>query len=161
MLVHSALTNVNKHNFWFYSFSQSLWCISLIILNICKSMCISQNNLYKQHHTIDYLQKPVTYSKSFVHLSKVSIYVNEHISAIRMKVLVSLFTNKTVKMLSHVVSITVHSVSITWCKLWQQFGWQLLYWNAEGCTSYVCHISISKVQMYTLLYVGCWLKETG
>ncbi len=48
-------------------------------------MCISQNNLYKQHHTIDYLQKPVIYSKSLVNLSKVSIYVNEHISAIRMK----------------------------------------------------------------------------
>ncbi len=48
-------------------------------------MCISQNNLYKQHDTMDFLQKPVTYSKSFVHLSKVSIYVNEHISAIRMK----------------------------------------------------------------------------
>ncbi len=76
------------------------------------------------------------------------------------KVLVSLFTNKIVKMLSHVVNITVHSVSITWCKLWQQFGWQLLYWNAEGCASYLCHISISKVQIYTLLYVGYWLKET-
>ncbi len=73
-------------------------------------MCISQNNLYKQHHTLDYLQKPVTYSKSLVHLSKVSIYVNEHISA-QWKVLVSLFTNKIVKMLSHVVNITVHSVS--------------------------------------------------
>ncbi len=48
-------------------------------------MCISQNNSYKKHHTIDYLQKPVTYSKLLVHLSKVSIYVNEHISAIRMK----------------------------------------------------------------------------
>ncbi len=34
---------------------------------------------------MDFLQKPVTYSKSLVHLSKVSIYVNEHISAIRMK----------------------------------------------------------------------------
>ncbi len=32
---------------------------------------------------MDHLQKPVTYSKSLVHLSKVSIYVNEHISAIR------------------------------------------------------------------------------
>ncbi len=32
-----------------------------------------------------YLQKAVTYSKCLVHLSKVSIYVNEHISAIRMK----------------------------------------------------------------------------
>ncbi len=47
-------------------------------------MCISQNNLYKQH-TMDFLQKPVTYKKSLVYLSKVSIYVNEHISAIRMK----------------------------------------------------------------------------
>ncbi len=34
---------------------------------------------------MDYLQKPVTYSKSLVHLSKVSIYVNEHNSAIQMK----------------------------------------------------------------------------
>ncbi len=66
-------------------------------------------------------------------------------------------SHKIGKMLSHVVSITVHSVSVTWCKLWQQFGWQLLYWNAEGCTSYVRHISISKVQIYTLLYVGYWL----
>ncbi len=33
---------------------------------------------------MDYLQKPVTYSKSLVHLSKVSSHVNEqHISAIR------------------------------------------------------------------------------
>ncbi len=38
-------------------------------------------------------------------------------------------------------------------------GWQLLYWNAEGCTSYVCHISHFKVHIYTFLYVGCyWLK---
>ncbi len=72
------------------------------------------------------MQKPVTYSKSLVHLSKVSIYVNEHFSAIRMKGLLSLFTNKIVKMLSHIVNITMHSVSITWCKLWQQFGWQIL-----------------------------------
>ncbi len=34
---------------------------------------------------MDFLQKPVTYSKSLVRLSNVSIYVNEHISAIRMK----------------------------------------------------------------------------
>ncbi len=76
------------------------------------------------------------------------------------KVLVSLFTDKIVQMFSCVVSITVLSVSIIWCKLWQQFGSQSLYWNAEGCTSYVCHISVSKVQIYTLLYVGYWLKET-
>ncbi len=69
----------------------------------------------------------------------------------------SFFTNKIVKMLSHVVNITVHSVTITWCKLWRQFGWHLLYWNAEGFTSYVCHISITNVQIYTLLYVGYWL----
>ncbi len=40
-------------------------------------------------------------------------------------VLVSLFTNKIGKVLSHVVNITVRSVSITWCELCQQFGWQL------------------------------------
>ncbi len=34
---------------------------------------------------MDHLQKPATYSKSLVHLSKVSIYVKEHISSIRMK----------------------------------------------------------------------------
>ncbi len=34
---------------------------------------------------MDYLKKPETYSKSLVNLSKVSIYVNEHISGIRMK----------------------------------------------------------------------------
>ncbi len=33
-------------------------------------MCISQNNLYKQHHTMDYLQKSVIYKKSLVYLSK-------------------------------------------------------------------------------------------
>ncbi len=108
---------------------------------------------------MDFLQKPVTYSKSLVHLSKVSMYVNEHFSAIRMNSQVSLFTNKTVKMFSHVVNITVLSVSVTWCKLWQQSGWQLLYWNAEGCTSYICHISISNVQIYTILCVGYWLKD--
>ena len=44
---------------------------------------ISQNNYYKQHHTMDDLQKPVTCSKSLVHSSKVNLYVNEHVSAIR------------------------------------------------------------------------------
>ncbi len=65
-------------------------------------MCI-----IKQYHTVDFQQKPVTYSKSLVHLSKVSIYLNEHISAIRMKS--PLFTNNIVKMLRHVVNITVRS----------------------------------------------------
>ncbi len=35
-------------------------------------LCISQNNSDKQHHTIDYLQKPVTYTKSSVHCSQTS-----------------------------------------------------------------------------------------
>ncbi len=48
-------------------------------------MYIFLYNSSKQHHTTDYLQKAVTYSESLVHLSKVSIYVNEQISAIRMK----------------------------------------------------------------------------
>ncbi len=88
-----------------------------------------------------------------------SHFFNVPISVIRMKS-PCVIVHKQVKMLSHVVNITVHSVRITWCKLWQQFGWPLLNWNAEGCISYVCHMSISKVQIYTLLYVGYWLKET-
>ncbi len=108
-------------------------------------MCISQNNLYNMHHTMDFLQKPVTYSK-------VSIYINEHISAIRMKSPCVIVHKQVVKMLCQVINATVHSVSITWCKLWQQFGGQLLYWNAEGCTPYVCLIFISKVQIYTSLW---------
>lgn len=53
------------------------------------------------------LQKPVTCSKSLVHFSKVSIYVSEHISAIRM-------TSPYVtdhEQVSHVVNLTVYSVS--------------------------------------------------
>jgi len=45
-------------------------------------------------------KKPVTYSKTLIHLSKVS-YVNEHIVPSEWKVLESLFTSKIVK--SHVV----------------------------------------------------------
>ncbi len=63
------------------------------------------------------------------------------------KVIVSLFKNKIVKMLSHIVNIPVHSVSIIWCKLWKQFGWQL-DWNAEGCASYVCHISFQSAHLH-------------
>ncbi len=116
----------------------------------------SQNYSYKQHHTT---HKPVTYSKSIVHLSKVSFYVNEHISAIKKKVFASLFTNKIVKILSHVVNITVHSVSIIWCKLWKQFGWQLLTWKAESSTSHVCHTSFQSTNLHITL-CGIWLKES-
>ncbi len=62
---------------------------------------------------MDFLQKPVTYSKSLVHLSKVSIYVNEHFSAIRMKSPCVIVHKQVVKILSHVVNTTVTSVSIT------------------------------------------------
>ncbi len=75
----SVILFINLH------YNSSRWCISRIILNICKEVYafLKTIYLYKQHHTMDHLQKPVTYSKSLVHLSKVSIYVNEHISAIR------------------------------------------------------------------------------
>ena len=49
-----------------------------------KQYAISQNYLYKQQNTMDDLQKPLSCSKSFVHLSKLNICVNEHVSAIRM-----------------------------------------------------------------------------
>ncbi len=75
-------------------------------------MCISQNNSYKQHHTMDFLQKPVNYSKSLVHLSKVSIYVNEHISGIRMKSPCVIIHKQDLQN-SLVVNIIVCSVSVT------------------------------------------------
>ncbi len=106
---------------------------------------------------MDYLQKPVTYSKSLVHLSKVCMLMN-----------ISVPQNKSqFVMLSHVVYITVHTISITWCKLWQQFGWQLLYWNAEGytflCTPY--SVSISKVKNVHITVrgtlIGCILHPAS
>ncbi len=88
-----------------FSFSQSLWCISRIILTVISlQSSISQNNSYKQHHTMDFKQKP----ESLVHLSKISICQWTYQFPSEWKVLESLFTNKIVKMLSHVVNITVH-----------------------------------------------------
>ncbi len=80
-------------------FSQSLWCISRIVLNISKDLCVFLKTIHTNSTTqwISW-KSDVTFSKSLVHLSfhlssleslvhlsKVSIYVNEHISAIRMK----------------------------------------------------------------------------
>ncbi len=65
-------------------------------------------------------------------------------------------------------SAVMSSCSITWYKLWQQFGWQLLYWNAEGCTSYVCHISFQKYKFthycmwdidWKRLFQNVWIIE--
>ncbi len=56
-------------------------------------------------------------------------------------------------MLSHVVNITLHSVSITWCKLWQQFGWQLLYWN--GCTSYASRLPFHWLRLIQRITLWC------
>ncbi len=50
------------------------------------------------------------------------------------QVLVSLSTDKTVKLLSHVVNITVYSLSITWCNLqYMATVWMTVtvYWHAE------------------------------
>ncbi len=76
-----------------YSFSQSLWLHFSNHLNICKVVCAFLKTIVQTHHTMDYLQKPETYSKYLVHLSKVSIYVNEHQCPQNEKS-VSLFTNK-------------------------------------------------------------------
>ena len=48
------------------------------------SMCSFQKHSYKQHHTMDYLQKPVTLSKGLLYVSKVNNYVN-----VNMQVLLS------------------------------------------------------------------------
>ena len=60
------------------------------------------------------------------------------------QVLVSLCTDKTVKLLSLVVNITVYFGGMFWCKLWLKFWRQLL-----------------SIVSYTLVYVGDWLQETG
>ncbi len=123
----------------FQTWIQLLWCISRIIL------------------TVIFAKKYVHFSKHFIQTaphnglpakacnlleifspSLKSMSTNISVPS-EWKDLVSLFTNKLGKMLSHVVNITVQSVSVTWCNLWQQSGWQLLYWNAEGGTSYECH----------------------
>ena len=79
-----------------------LWCFTQIILN---RKCISQNDSYKQHHTMDYLQKPITCSKCLVFASKVNNYVNKYVSDTN--ILLLCFVMKTVKIqiLSHVVNI--------------------------------------------------------
>ncbi len=73
------------------------------------------------------------------------------------KVFVSLFTNKIVKLLSHVGNITVHSVGITWCKL---TVWLTVTTECRRLHFLCLPCILSKVQMYTLLYMGYWLKET-
>ena len=68
------------------------------------------------------------------------------------QVLVSLYTDKTVKLLSHVVNITVYSGGMFWCKLWQHFGWQLLYWT-------LCHMlmyAIYPFQKYKFTHYCMW-----
>ncbi len=76
------------------------------------------------------------------------------------KVFVSLFARQG-KMLSPVINITLHSISITWCNLWQQLDDS--YSTVLKCRRlhflFMPYI-LSKVQIYTLLYLGYWLKET-
>ncbi len=91
---------------------------------------------------MDYLQKPVSCSKYLVHLSKINICVNEHVSAIRMTS-PCVIEDKTVKLLSHVVNITVYSLSITWCNYYMATVWMTVtvYWNSERlrflCMTYI------------------------
>ncbi len=101
-ILHSLQHNVH------YSFYQTLWCISRIDLNIFKEVCSFLKTIRTNSTT-----QWISYKSQLLNLLEVPSKWN---------VLVSLFTNKIVKMLNHVVNITVH----TWCKLWQQFGWQLL-----------------------------------
>ncbi len=75
----SIVSNLN-------SFSQSLWCISRIILTVIfakKYVHFSKQFVQTAPHNA-FPEKACNLLK-IVHLSNVSIYVNEHISAIRMK----------------------------------------------------------------------------
>ncbi len=108
-----------------YSFSQSHSCISRIILIVIlakKYVHFSKQFVQTAPHN-GFPAKACNLLKIFSSSLK-SKYLSMNISVpSEWKVLVSLFTNKMGKMLSHVVNIKVHAVSITWCKLWQQFGW--------------------------------------
>lgn len=88
------------------------------------SKCTSQNSSFKRQNATDYLQKPISFSKSLVHPSKVKICVSEHVSTSEWQVLFSLCTEKS--QISRVVNITVYSGGIFSCKLWLKFGWQVL-----------------------------------
>ena len=60
---------------------------------------------------MNYLQEPVTCSKFSVSVSKVNIYVDEHVSAIRMNSPYIVVYEQD-KMLSHVVIVTVNPGSV-------------------------------------------------
>ncbi len=53
------------------------------------------------------------------------------------------------------IKLETWNLKLTLCKLWQQFGWQLLYWNAEGYTSYVCH-TVYPFQKYKFTHYCMW-----
>lgn len=82
---------------------------------------------------------------NLVHLAKVNIHVSERISAIRMTS--SSFQTKALfRMLSHIFSITVYSISIL----------LRLYFS---CMVYIRFNSAN--YKVILLYVGYWSQETG
>ncbi len=71
------------------------------------------------------------------------------------------------KVLSHVVNITVRSVSITWCKLWQQFGWQLqtpalLMYAIYPFQKYKCtHYCMWDIDWKRLDMIHCYTFTSG
>lgn len=122
--------------------------------------CISQINSYK-------LQYNGLVAKACNVLKIISLVPSEW------EVLVSLFTNKTVKMLSHIDNITVYSVSSLWRKLWLRFWWQLLKMpkaavflygtyqfkhKVSHYLPYVGLIAIDRIHIYTFTFctVTCW-----
>ncbi len=105
----------------------------------------------------------VTYKAGFslkVSIFSVSIYLSIYLS-IYISIYLSIYHQQLkdltffhlkafFKQYINFILITVF-LRLFWCIT--QFGWQLLYWNAEGCASYVCHISFQK---YTFTHYCKW-----
>lgn len=100
-----------------------------------------KNNLYKQHHTMDYLQKVCNMLK-ILNSSLKSEYLCQwpYISAIR-------------------ISVIVHkqcTLSVFFgCKLWLWFWWQWL--KMHKATLFLQYMAYFSTKLHILLYMGYWL----
>ena len=102
---------------------------------------------------MSYLRKPVSCLESLVHLSKVNICVNEHVSDIRM-------TSPCVieYRWDSQIAYLCYSGGMFWCKLWLRL-WstlQILSYTLL-CTEIDCK-RLDKIQIYaiTICTVICW-----
>ena len=121
------LNTVESNSLQFFSV-ELLWYIPRIILNIQNSKCISWNNEYKQHQTMEYLQRPVTRPKCLVYVSKVNNYIIECFSATKIQVLLSWFGTKTDQIHCDFVNTKLYPGSVFLISIfWHYFFYSVIY----------------------------------